>query len=453
MPQTATVSRFGRRLLAGGTWVAGGRLAGALVGMLAYLVVARLLPVEHFGWFVYAVALITFGGIVSRCGFDQWVLTQSPSRDEDGELIVRHDYLAEIVKPSLAANLITSALAVLLFATTPMLPVPLRSLPLAVAMAVGISLAGILQLMSEALRSLHQLRGATLFDGQRTGPLVNLVFVAFVVALSRYRSLDLASVIAAYVASYAVVVPMAGCVLWRHWRRHFGSVAVPSATHPPFAILKACIPLLIIQLLAYFSTQLDLWMGRWLLSDESLSYYALARQIAQACLLPLTMINLTVVASVAGLYREGRIDQLEGLLQKAASVALLVSVPVCLTLCLAPGPILSLVDPKYAPAATILSLLMFGPILITLSGAGNNALMMTGHARDVLQVNLVATLLQMLISWIAAHTFGVIGLAVAMSIIVSARNLSYCAMARQRLGIWTFPSLLSPPRILGRSTP
>ena len=106
------------------------------------------------------------------------------------------------------------------------------------------------------------------------------------------------------------------------------------------------------------------------------------------------------------------------------------------------GPVLELLfGPFFRQAALPLSILGVGQLFLVCAGGSGCALEMTGHQMGSLIVNLMAALgLAIMGTWAARH-FGIVGLAVASSSVITAQSLGMWLLARKLVGVWTHPFL------------
>jgi O-antigen/teichoic acid export membrane protein len=196
--------------------------------------------------------------------------------------------------------------------------------------------------------------------------------------------------------------------------------------------------LLVNQLLAFATLQIDIWLAGGLLSTEALGLYGAAKRTLLTAAMPVQMAMLTIVSSIPRLYTLQQYSALERLVRSAATAAAIPSLTAIVLLMLFPRQLLTLVlGSAYAAAAPVLVTMAVGHVVLVLSGNPQHVLTMTGRHRLVLIVNLLSAVVLVVAGVIGAKWFGAIGLAAASAGSLMAQNGLLWAMARYDLGIWT----------------
>lgn len=208
--------------------------------------------------------------------------------------------------------------------------------------------------------------------------------------------------------------------------------------------LMTCIPLMLVQCVTFTSTQADLWIAGANCLPDQVSLYAAARRLMLMIVLPLQMVNFLIAGSIAELRAQGRLKELEMLLRRAAGIAAIPSLLGLLLVLVAGGPIMQLLFGEFYRAAALpLAILGVGQAVLAWAGASHCALLMTGHQNKSLLVNGLAALALVLAGSVAVHFYGILGLAVTSSAVVSLESVALVLLARHLLGVWTHTSLYS----------
>ena len=247
-----------------------------------------------------------------------------------------------------------------------------------------------------------------------------------------------------YVATLAICLPFAALTLLTAMRANLG--ATPG--QPLRSVLSVrqllafSIPMLLIQLLTFATTQSDLWIAGICCPHDQLALYGSARRLMLIVTMPLQMANLTVISSIAELYGQQRIGDLERVLRGASSVAAWPSIGAIVLLIVAGGPILDLLfGPYFRQAAVPLGILGMGQLFLVCAGGCGCALEMTGHQLSSLVVNFVAAVAMAVVGTWAARHFGILGLSIASAIIIAVQSITLWLLAKKLVGVWTHPSL------------
>jgi len=287
------------------------------------------------------------------------------------------------------------------------------------------------------------LRRASLFSGGQTGgPASNLLFLAGLCAAALVASsIDAALAASLTVASISLTVPFALRSLWRTSGADAVAMADKSVqlsavqSQDLFAVGGA---LLINQLLAFGSQQLDIWLGGALLSPEALGLYGAAKRSLLLAAMPVQMAMLTVLATIPRLHAQGRLRELERVVRGAAAWAAVPSLVALAALALFPEAILRLIfTGAYVGAAPTVLVLITGHLVLVLSGNPPHVLTMTGRHRTVVAVNLAAAMVLLVGGAVGAKWYGAPGLAAGSAASLALQNGLLWWLARRRLGIWT----------------
>jgi O-antigen/teichoic acid export membrane protein len=448
----------------GGAWVVLGRGGGAALALLANVLLARMLPVEQMGEFVLATSIIAFFGMMARFGLDKSLVrfvAEAMALESPNRIRGTFRQATTILAVSLALWLI----AVPMLLTFLRLTQGVALAPVMIgAVVLGFATAAILQMVAESFRGFHDHRRATLFDGQASSPIVNGLFVVVLLACAGVAGLDATRAVWLYVGVVLAVAAVGvrqliGAV--RHTLRQM-PVTHPTKTEelPRLALLWVCVPLFLIQATAYWGVQGDILIAGNLLTEHDVGLLGVARRLVQTISLPLVMISAVVLPSIPRLSVLGRIEELELLLQRNATLAAIPSIAALVLLIAVPGPLLSLLfGEKYAAASHYLIILAIGQAFATFTGASGQLLVLTGRERIVLVVELASAALLLVGGYLAARSYGLLGLVIVSNAVLTMKYLSYWGLARILIGIWTHArlsliraSLQEVRTLLGRSS-
>lgn len=305
------------------------------------------------------------------------------------------------------------------------------------------------QLGAESLRGYHELRFTSfLSGGQSGGPLAGGLFLATLFIAANWLTPSLPLAVGCLVAGLAVSVPITLALLVGTARRKVAAHSEMSETAPnmpPMSLgklLSVALPMLALQLLAFATLWADLWIaGAWCSRDE-LAWYAAARRLMVLVGLPLQIVMLTVLSSIADLYARGQKQKLQQMLRGAAGLAALPAGAAAVAMIVAPGTILGLYyGPFYRQAALPLAMLGCGQLVVLCCGLGGYSLLMTGRHYAALFVNLATAVFVLAASPLAAWKFGIHGLAAVAATAAVLQAGTEWILARRLLGIWTHVGL------------
>ena len=435
-----------RRLLRGGVWVAAGRLGGTGLAFLAVVLLARFLSSEDFGAYLLFVNVIALLAIPARCGLGRAMVRFIASKLENDPGQARHTLFLglKIALITICATAILSVVLGYLFGESLFGHTDLGRLLL--YGAVGVGVFALLQIMADSLRGFHRLSWASIVDATKNGPLIYLVFVVLILCYAFFAELTFLSATALYVLALGIVVPIAGVCLFRE---AYGvspddqsSSAADSTVISTSTILAFCLPVALVNLLAFASSRADIFIAGVSCSHEELAIYGVARRVVPLVAIPLTVVRMTVLSTIPDLWAHQKLLQLERILQAGATLALLPTMLGVLLLILAPGLILGTIfGDAYRMAAIPLVLLGFGQLVSTWTGPCQQLLIMTGRQRYVLGVNAVTAAGLFVGGSLAARVFGPVGLALVYCIVFATSSLLTWYLAKKYTGIRTNATL------------
>jgi O-antigen/teichoic acid export membrane protein len=438
-----------RSLAHSAAWVVGCRVVGILATLAGNIVAARLLGPAEFGLYLFLTTVVACGSLIGVAGLNDASLRFLSENLALGRRPLAVAYARRITKfcaasTLLAAGLMSVALALFQFATGRFAqPVLLISLTVVALAALAWQ-----QLAGEMLRGWNDLRLASLFSGGVAGgPLSNLVFLAGIGGLLLTHSpVTSAAALAMLVASVCLTVPAALYCVWRTIHRDSAHHAPAAPAEPTVGLspgenrqlLSVAGALLVLQLLAFVSQQLDIWIGEALLPPEQLGLYGAAKRSMLMLAMPVQMAMLTIASGIPRLHAQSRRRELQDLLRGSATWAAMPSLAALVLLVLFPAPLLSLVwGGSYAGAAPLVRILAVGSLALILSGNPVHALSLTGRHRGALAINVIAALVMTIAGPLLAIGFGAAGLAWGAAAALAIQNVLLWWLARRELGVWT----------------
>lgn len=443
--QQGTSGEWSTRYLRGGFWVLIGRVLGIGTTLLSNVVMARLMAPSDFGEFLLIVSIVSFASAVAMFGINHVmvrILGESlgladPNRTRQAFRIG-------------AAVAGTSIVAVGLIAPI-VLHFVLSQEHLGVVALVSISIAIMLiawqQVAGESLRGLHEQRFANLLSGgQISGPLTALLLTLFVVVLSSFRPLAFSDTLWLMNGSLVITLIFAMyCLRTTAADRLLGMEGGQSQCKSPLTVREVILlaaPLMGMQVLAFATTQSDVWIAGIFCGADSVALYGVARRMAIAVGMLPQVAGMAMIAPIATLNAQGRLAEMQRLLQKSASFAALPAIAICLIFIAFGGTILEgLFGPFYRQAASVLAILALGQIAVAWGGSCGYVLTMTGHQVVALLINLATAGVLLAVGTWASTRFNMVGLAWVSTIIVTSQTLAMWVLVRRLVGVWTHGSL------------
>lgn len=429
-------------------WAVAWRVVGIVTTFAANILAARLLGPAEFGSYLLAVTIVVLGALVGMAGLNEaglrFIASSLAHNDRKlAQAYLRRTFATVAVVASLAA--IATAAGVLLFnLNTAWFHQPVL---LATLAAAGVFVLAWQQIAAESLRGYGRLQSASLFSGGQTGgPVSNLLLLAGLsaVALTATR-LDATVALAITVGSVAVTVPWSLRMAWQASRTGDSPDASPVDSLAPAhrqELLAVGGVLLLNQVLAFGSQQLDIWLGGAFLEPDALGLYGAAKRSLLLAAMPIQMAMMVVMASVPRLHAQGRTQELERTVRRAANYAAVPALAAIALLALFPETMLHLAfGGSYAGAASTVLVLTLGYLVLVISGNPPYVLTMTGRHRTVAMVNLAAAVVLLVVGSLGARWYGAPGLAAGSAASCALQNGLLWWFARRHVGVFTHVSL------------
>ena len=444
-------------LARGAAWVVAGRVTGIVATLAGNILAARLLGPADFGIYLLATSVLAFGAILGMAGLNEAGLrflaeNLAVGRRREAVACLKRMAMIGLVAACSASVLTIAGLAAWQAATGRLQQPVLYG----VLIGVGLCVLAWQQLTAEALRAWHKLHWASLFSGGQTGgPLSNLIFVtALVVAIALIGHISAMLAVALLVASVTLTLPLALVAL----RKTVSETSSVSEIAPHDAIeehlhesgfrslLATGGMLLTIQLLAFASQQVDIWIGAATLAPADLGLYGIAKRSMLLSAMPVQMAMLSIVATIPRLHAQKRLKDLERVVRGAATLAAIPSLGALALLVCFPHFILHFVfGEDYAAAAPVILLMALGQVALVLSGNPIHTLVLTGRQRLALVANLISTIVLIAGGILGTRWFGILGLAAASSSSLAIQNGLLWWFARRHVGVWTHVGTVSLP--------
>ena len=439
----ASAAHSRRRLLRGGMWVMFGRALGVGSIVLMNMLLARRLALTDFALYNIAKSLAAPISIAAMLGWNSALLRFIAERlglkDPAG---ARH-YL----KLSCASVAVVSTALLLLTAGPPgqmlgerlQLPDAAGIMPL---IGVWLFLSAWHQFLAEGLRGCHEQRFATLIAGEMGGPLANSLFCVVLLFYTVFPAdLNLRDCLRLSVAIQALLLPVTMWLLFSTLRRRTLEIGTPEPRPVPGwrdVLGKVCVPLMFVSLIASLIGQGDVWLAGRFCSLDDVAMYAAARRLMLLVMTPLMLANAAILPTVAELFPQRKLRELQRVLQQTATLAGIPAAAACVLLVVFPGPILTLVfGADFRPAAPLAAILGASQLIYVGAGVWPSALNMAGRHGETLWINIVTALGLLILCPVAAIYGGVLGLALATATVVSFQNILGWWRAWAVLGVRT----------------
>ncbi len=435
-----------QKMVSGGMWAAGGRLAAIASSFVLNLVLARSLAPSDYGVYFVVMSTMIILATVGTAGMDRVAVRFIAARKAMGDW---NDVRAVIRRCLRTVVTATALLCAAFYLLVPWFFTHVVKIPAAISlswlMVLWLFFSTVQRQLAETFRGLNDIRGATLFGGFRNNGILSSVFTCgAVLALWASGTINLETVFAATVCTSLLVVIVAGWTLRNRLRVLDAApqTAMPFGEWNTLRVLHEGWPLWLASLISVLRAQVNGWFAAAFDSADQVALFAVADRFALLLTAPLTIVNMLLPPVVAELHARGENKRMERVVQAVGGLASLPCVAILVLIVLAGRQAVGLLfGEHYEAAYPMLVVLCVGQIAAIATGSWQVVLPMTGLRRETLRISMWAMAVQFACSVVGGHFAGVMGVAIGFSAGMIVGNILGMISAHRHLGIWTFISV------------
>lgn len=171
---------------------------------------------------------------------------------------------------------------------------------------------------------------------------------------------------------------------------------------------------------------------------------AIALQLTGLVAVPLQIVSLAILPRCTRLHRDGETRRLDTLVRSASSISLALGLVLAAALLAALKTILGVLGPSFAATSDLIPILVAGQLVNAALGPNGPTMQMIGLERPAAWVETAATVVRLVAVALAASMGNIVGVAFAITVSTTLRNVLLSAVLYRRAGILTLPRL--PPR-------
>lgn len=183
------------------------------------------------------------------------------------------------------------------------------------------------------------------------------------------------------------------------------------------------------------------WAGQFIAgiycAQKQLGQLAVAQRTSMLISFILVAINLVSAPKFASLYKQGKGENLKRYAINTTRLMVLFSTPIVLVILCFPRYIMTLFGPGFADGAPMLFVFALGQYVNVLTGSVTLLLMMSGHERDMRNLQIFIGIFCIILNLILVRTNGAFGAALATAISIAVQNLICAGIVKKRLGFNT----------------
>lgn len=418
------------RLIARG---ASGSLALRVVSVVLMLGVqvalARLMGVESYGVYVYAISWMNLLVLVAKVGWDNTLLRFVADYRSRGRWGLIRGLLGTSHRVTLAASAVMVA-GVLGW-------IALRGDRLSDELAWSLAVCGaaipFLALSGLRRSTLRSLRYIVL--SQVPESVVRpLVLLALLGVCWLTWSAKLWAPVAALFTLVAAIVSFAIGDRWQR-RRMPPEVGATAPERASRLWTDTAVFLFFISLINMLTQRVDVLIIGAVLGARDVGLYAPASRMAEMIVFGLNATNMVAAPLIAEYHARGEPRQLQRIVTLSGYGILAYTLPVCAALVFAGRPILALFGEGFPAAYPVLVVLVAGHLVNALTGPVSFVMSMTGAQRQLSYITGVFLVLNAVCTYLLLPRFGVVGAAIATSAAMAGSNIVSTLYVYFRYGV------------------
>lgn len=407
------------------------RACGTVLGAIASISLARILGVDGYGIYAYALSIATLVGVLGQFGLPMLVVRETAAlavqQDHGAIWLFRRWAMRLALRVSVIVMTTGLAIAWIAHHAT-----DASTLPIAIALIL-VPLIAAEQVNSATLRGLNRTMIGQVPEYLIRPLLFLLLILVSYLTLAREALLP-EMMVAAYAASVACSLLFTFSVLNAHCRRvpRTRQIARESITRWTASLL----PFSVLGGSSVLVSQTDLVMLGLLTDSASVGIYRVATQVAALVVFGLSAVNAVIAPRMAALYQQKDFRALRQVAVGAARLSASLAAIVVLVLLLAGEQLVSIVfGHAFRAATTPLLILAVGQLCNAGMGSVGYLLNMTGFERDSMQGFAIAATLNLVLNAILIPLWSVTGAAIATSASIIVWNLVLTSRVKRRLGM------------------
>ncbi len=405
------------------------RVASTALGFCSTLLLARLLPAEQFGGYVYAMAWVNLLVIPAVLGFDKLVIRNVSIFEAEQHWA----HLRGMWRFSLwfTGGLgVGIALLTYLFggvATRWLDAVLVEPLRLAVVL---IPLIAVARVRGAVMIGLHHVVPGK-FPEMVLRPLLFILFLLLFHQVVQWP-MDARTAVALNLVAVVIAFVVGGILL----RRVMPVEA--ERTSPVFNAgrwLRAAAPLALLAALQIINSRIDIIMLGALRGAVDVAIYNVVTLAATLTSFVLVAATGAISPVVAQTYAQGKAQRLQHLVTSSSRAIFAASLPIALLMLIFGQPFLALFGAQYEAGYPALAVLVVGQLLNAAFGAVGVLLTMTHHGGLAARGAAIGMLANVMLNMVLIPLWGVVGAAVASMLTLLLWNLLFALFVRRELGI------------------
>jgi O-antigen/teichoic acid export membrane protein len=404
-------------------------VAGAGLTFGLHVVLARVMGVENYGVYAYALTWTMLLAILGRLGFNTSLLRFVAAYEGQAEWGLLRGVVRRSSQITLAASLLVlSGGCAVVFALRGRMP-PTLFVTFLISFAIMPFLV-LGQMRAAALRALRRIMIASV--PERVFFPILLAGLGITAYFIRADALPAPQVMALHFMVLAGAFSL-GCVFLRRALPAEALRAVPEYRTSEW--VKVSCSMLLIAAMHTVLNRTDILMIGALMGTTHAGIYAVAVRVATLVVFVLSAVNAIAAPMISQLYATGRRNELQRMVTLAARAIFWLTAPIVAGLMLFAPHILSLFGDKFVTGQLALTILCSGQLINAFAGSVGFLMVMTGRHAEAAWVLGTSAVVNVTLNALLIPHFGIAGAAAATAATTGLWNIWLLVLVNRRLGI------------------
>jgi O-antigen/teichoic acid export membrane protein len=403
-----------------------------ILGQYVFLfLLAQIYGAEAVGIFSIIFIVLQLSGILSRLGTDNAMLKFAAEFTAKGD----EETLDALLKQSYLITIIISLfISIIVFIESDFIAINIfskESLDSHIKIvALGITPFSLLFINNQFLRGLKKI---ALFMILQSGLPFFIASIVLIVSTLGWQN-ELTIVAKSIVIAFSITFIISLFVINRYFKL--------KVAKPQFFIsqklLSVALPLMMVSTVAYMMGWIDTIILGIFNTETEVGIYNICLKIAAITSLPLVAVNSIAAPKFAEYWGKGDIRGIEKTAKSSTKLILLTSTPLLLLILFFPSFILNFFGAEFKVGYKALSIVAIAQFISALSGSVGFLLQMTKYQILYRNVIIIATVINVVLSFLLVPSLGVEGAAIATSVCLVFWNISSVIIVKRKFNFWVF---------------
>jgi O-antigen/teichoic acid export membrane protein len=401
------------------------------ISFVTNLLLANFLGKQEFGIFTYATSWRALLAIPSTLGIDRLIIRENSVYQSKGEW-------------RLAKGLLNFANLLTLFVSSLLALIVFIIVSSTHRDNVLLQTTFLLTICTLPMQSLRTIR-VSMMQGFNKIILAllpdSVIFPSlFLLLILISRFLINPSLTSAFVAKLDVIAISASFLIGIYLFRVSTSTEFKNApsSYQVWSWLQNTLPFTLYYVVFSINTKADVLMLGWLKSTDEVGLYSIASRAPEILSFSLLAVNRSIGPTIASLYSQEKVEELQKVVDKANKISLLFTLPLALLLILFSGNFLSLFGKDFVEANAAMVILIVSQLVNVCTGPTAILLSMTYNQNQATILLLFSSCLNLFLNFLLIPKIGITGAAISALSSSLLNNVSSSIFIRKQTGILSY---------------